>query len=93
MSGNAFAAVRLARGLRMALALLAMFAVTTGQVGSCARERPRPTVTLDSLLTPEGLKRPASRLTSIGRWAPGDGLVTRVSSENVRSGSSVCWIT
>jgi len=79
MSGNAFASVRLARGLRMALALLALFAVTTGQVGSCARERPRPTVTLDSLLTPEGLKRPASRLTSIGRWAPGDGLVTRVS--------------
>ena len=72
------APVRLLRGLRGALALLALFCVTTGQVGSCARERPRPTVTLDSLVTPEGLNLSDVRISSRVDWATSGGVGTRV---------------
>src|SRR6185436_10716471 len=79
MSTNArWGPVPLARGLRGALALLALFCATTGQVGSCARERPRPTVTLDSLVTPECLSVPGGRLSSRVDWATSGGMGTRV---------------
>jgi len=88
------APLRFARRLRAALALLALYAVTTAQVGSCARERPRPTVALDSLVIPEGLRLPGARMTSGVNWLSGGGLGTRVtvSPSPARVGQAIRYL-
>ena len=70
------ALARLAPRVRTAIALLALFVMATGQVGSCGPERDRPVGTIDPQSMPKGL-RAGGRLTSNVYWR-GNGVATHV---------------
>jgi len=80
-----FRAPTVARGLRTALALLALFAASTGQVGSCANSHDRPIQRIPDQMLPEALRGTSISLSERVR------MQVRVSPSPARVGEAILY--